>query len=104
MFDTLISILKREPPHCSNCGLVKEKVTQRFGYDRTGTPKYESVFACPRQNRMYVFDYSGSNCHSLPPWYCQHELDAWNEKRPWYGACRLSPCPLRNKLSAMDEL
>lgn len=94
---------KRTPPHCTNCGLVKEKVTKQFGYTKSGKPVYRSKMACPRQNLMYVFDipFMGSrdntNCIYPDPWACPHEIEAYNNKLPWYGACPNRICPDRVK-------
>ena len=72
------------------CGDVFVVATYTDGFRRNGTQIIRRWSKCPRNGdaRRNVFErYQMGRC--MPPHYfaCANELRAWNEHRPWRGAC-----------------
>jgi hypothetical protein len=80
----------RGPEHCSMCGDAFVETTYSDGYRRDGSQIIGRWRHCPRSNdkRPSPFErYRHGRCTPLYPMSCANEQRAWNEHRPWWGAC-----------------
>ncbi len=72
------------------CGDEFVETAHQDGYDRRGNPVIRRWKKCPRSiDTRYEYDrYQTGRCTPLYPMACFYEVQAWNEHRPWWGACR----------------
>ena len=72
------------------CGDALVEATYSDGFRRNGSQIVKRWSKCPRSidDRPDWFErYQQGRCTPLYPMACANEVRAWNEHRPWWGAC-----------------